>query len=1072
MTEVADADEMRGGHRRRRLAMLLAAAVIAVALLLLWWQRTPIAEHFVERQLDARGAHATYKIAQIAVRTQRIEDLVLGDPAHPDLVARSVEVDLSYASIVPRVAAIRARGVRLFGRIDDKGLHLGELDKFRDPSSTSPLGLPDIDLTLDDAGMRLETPAGPVGIVARGDGNLQSGFAGKVAALIRNAAVAGCTSPRASAWLDIHMRNGAMQLSGPVRTDVLRCDGGSMGAADLSLTADVSISKAFDRWTGRLSGGAEAARGAGTTFARPAIDMRFDGTADGQLRGNGTLSAGALRRGGTRAGRSDVRAAWNWQNDGRLSAQGRIRMADVRGIDEGALRNAAASMAATPVGPLAARLAQGVSALHRGNRLQGDFTLDRSDRGGEIRFTTLDLRGARGARLGLGSGSSLNLSLPDARWALNGSISGGGGGLPQMALRLTRAENGGFSGQMFVEPYAAEGARLDLGTVRFTARPGGTTRIVAQVRLDGPMPDGQLRGLDFPLTAIVGRAGDVVINPACAPLHFEELRTGPMRLGAATMRLCPEGNALVSVRGGTIGGGAVVAEPRLSGRMGETPLQLSASSARWSVGSGGFALVDADMRLGERGETVQLSAARLDGGAEDGGFGGQASGIDAKIGAVPLLVREGDARWRYAGGVLALDGRILVLDEANPDRFNPLESPDFRLTLADSRIDAKGTLRLPGGTRTIAAVTIRHMLDDGRGHVDLLVDALRFDKQLQPDEITHIALGVVANVFGTVDGRGRIDWTPDGVTSSGDFSTEGLNLAAAFGPVEGLSTSIHFTDLLGLETAPGQEMRLAVVNPGIIVRDGLIRYRLLPGQRVAIESGHWPFAGGDLTLLPTQMDMSSEAPRHLTFRILGLDAGAFIQLLELENISATGTFDGLLPMVFDADGGQIVGGVITARQNGMPPFIIDRIEGLDIPCDRNRQGGRLSYVGQVSNEDVGFMGKVAFDALKDLQYKCLTILMDGAIDGEVVTQVAFNGVNRGELSSVPKPIASQFIGLPFIFNVKIEAPFRGLLNTARSFYDPGLLVRQQLGEQVTTVRENRLAVQPRESDTMPPREGK
>ena len=35
----------------------------------------------------------------------------------------------------------------------------------------------------------------------------------------------------------------------------------------------------------------------------------------------------------------------------------------------------------------------------------------------------------------------------------------------------------------------------------------------------------------------------------------------------------------------------------------------------------------------------------------------------------------------------------------------------------------------------------------------------------------------------------------------------GMNLAAAFGPVEGLTTEIVFTDLLGLETGPLQQLQ-------------------------------------------------------------------------------------------------------------------------------------------------------------------------------------------------------------------------------------------------------------------------
>src|SRR3546814_5531506 len=103
--------------------------------------------------------------------------------------------------------------------------------------------------------------------------------------------------------------------------------------------------------------------------------------------------------------------------------------------------------------------------------------------------------------------------------------------------------------------------------------------------------------------------------------------------------------------------------------------------------------------------------------------------------------------------------------------------------------------------------------------------------------------------------------------------------------------------------------------------------------------------------------------------IFGLQAADFINALELENISATGTFDGLLPMIFDDKGGRIVGGVLVARQQGLPPLYVRDVASLRIGCDTARQGGTLAYVGQVSNADLGMFGKLAFDALKSLRYK-------------------------------------------------------------------------------------------------------
>jgi hypothetical protein len=83
----------------------------------------------------------------------------------------------------------------------------------------------------------------------------------------------------------------------------------------------------------------------------------------------------------------------------------------------------------------------------------------------------------------------------------------------------------------------------------------------------------------------------------------------------------------------------------------------------------------------------------------------------------------------------------------------------------------------------------------------------------------------------------------------------------------------------------------------------------------------------------------------------------------------------------------------------------------------------------------------------------MTIQLNGKLDGEMVSEIRFAGVSRGTI----KPVATGLIGriggqlatelqrLPFIFNIRIRAPFRGLISTARSFSDPGLLVQDQLG---------------------------
>jgi hypothetical protein len=271
-----------------------------------------------------------------------------------------------------------------------------------------------------------------------------------------------------------------------------------------------------------------------------------------------------------------------------------------------------------------------------------------------------------------------------------------------------------------------------------------------------------------------------------------------------------------------------------------------------------------------------------------------------------------------------------------------------------------------------------------------------------------------------------------------------MNLAAPFGPVEGLTTTVHFTDLLGLVSAPGQAAHVDAIHAGIDVFNGDVRYQLRSDYHVAVESAHWPFAGGDLTLRPTTLDFSRPSAKDLVFAVDGLDAARFIEQLDFSNIAATGTFDGVVPMRFGEDGaGQITGGRLTARP----------------------AGGTLSYVGELSDRDLGAYGVLAFDALKSLRYDRLDLTLDGALDGEFVTRIDLNGIavnpagTRAPSGGIPGLVVGRVLRelarIPFRFHMRVEGRFRALMATAGSFSDPTALIQSALpaqlrGQEATT----------------------
>ena len=136
-------------------------------------------------------------------------------------------------------------------------------------------------------------------------------------------------------------------------------------------------------------------------------------------------------------------------------------------------------------------------------------------------------------------------------------------------------------------------------------------------------------------------------------------------------------------------------------------------------------------------------------------------------------------------------------------------------------------------------------------------------------------------------------------------------------------------------------------------------------------------------------------------------------------------------MVFDQDGGRIVGGALVSRPGG----------------------GEVSYLGELAYKDMGVYANYAFDALKSIRYGQLTIGVGGNIDGEIITDISFNGLQQGA-GAKRNFITKQLAKLPIQFNVSIKAQFRQLIGSIRGMYDAEyardqalpFLISQQKGE--------------------------
>lgn len=1005
----------RSGLRIGCLASLGTALILLIGFAVIWANRERIADNYIADQLASRGIAATYEIESIGGRRQVLRNIVVGDPERPDLTIERVEVLIRPRFGFPAISEIRLVRPRLYGRYRGGKLSFGALDPLIFGGPEKPFEFPDLALRVTDGRALLDSDYGVVGIKLAGNGHLRGGFAGELAASAPRLALGGCEAQGATLYGRVRIEAERPWFEGPARVASAVCAGQKFalvsfalqlsGRADKTLTAvegDAGLRAGQASWAdGRLAalsgtshftwreGGLTARYElAGTDLAAPQAAIARLGL-DGWLR---------TRRGFDRL-----------ELDTKVEGEG-VRLGS--GLDA-ALADAAKSSGDTLLGPILDRVRRQLALEGRRSRLAADLTLRRTGARTSVVIPRATLRGSSGATLLSLSRIQLVTGEGGApRFA--GSFATGGEGLPRVAGRVVQRSGGGLQANLSMAEYAVGGSRLTIPELALVQRGDGALGFAGQVQASGALPGGAAEGLVLPVSGNWSSARGLAMWNDCTKMRFERLQFANLTLGRQGLTLCPpRGTAMVryGVGGLKIAAGAPALE--VAGRLGETPIAVRSGPVgfAWPGALSARRLV---VTLGPADTATTFAIEDLT--AEIGeDIAGRFADADVRLFAVPLDLLGASGDWRYAEGRLTIaDGSFHLQDRQNPARFEPLTAEGASLMLEDNLIRAEAVLREPTTGRAVTGVGLTHDLATGRGGADLAVEGLTFDDALQATNLTQLAVGVVANVRGAVTGTGRIDWDEAGVTSTGRFSSDSLDFAAAFGPVRGASGTVAFSDLIGLTTAPDQRLRVASINPGIEVTGGEIGIELRGGEVLALTRGTWPFMGGTLTMRPVQIRIGAAEARRYVLEVEGLDAARFVERMDLPNISARGTFDGTVPLVFDENGnGRVENGLLLSR----PP------------------GGNVSYIGELTYEDLGAVANMAFAALRSLDYTQMRVAMDGDLSGEIVTRVRLDGVSQG--AGAKQNIATRAIaGLPIRVDVNIRAQFYSLLGSIRAIYDP------------------------------------
>jgi len=1023
---MADQQEPAPRGRKRRIAgwgLLACVLVLLAALALAYWQRNEIADDLIGDALRDAGVSASYTVETISPELQVLRDVSIGDPARPDFTARRIEVATIPRFGLPGLRQVRVIGGRLYGSYRAGVLSFGQLDPLIFTGEDAPFEWPDLNLAIDDGRGLIESDYGRMGLKLSGAGHLRDGFAGELAVAAPALAAGGCTAAGTTLYGTIAIADEQPHFTGPLRFDRLDCSGATLadGAVQLDAQAARDLTAFQSDFVLRSGSGAFAENRAASLDGKGAFSWRGGVlTARYELAARDVVTPFAGMAELTLAGRASAADGFT-----RLESEGDVRATgvDLGGDLDAGLAQAASASAGTLAAPLLAKLRSGLARELRGASMAAEFTVRRS---GDLTSAVVPqarLRGGSGATLLALSRAQVSMA-GDGLPRFAGNFATGGEDMPRIAGRMEQEGRGPLTLNLQMNEYAAGDARLAVPELTLSQGQGGRITLAGEVLASGPLPGGFARGLVLPVDGVIGSDGAVALWDGCRVVQFDQLELASLSLGRQSLRLCPpRGQPILRYGAGGLRIAAGTDALNLRGNLGETPIALASGPIGFAY-PGALAARDIAVTLGPDATASRFVVTDLTAEISSTRIGGAFTGTDVFLASVPLDILRAGGAWSYTDGRLDLSGASFTLeDREEVDRFKPLIARDASLSLLDNLVRADAVMRETGTDTAVARVAIAHDLTTAGGHADLFVDGIAFRPDgLQPRDLSESAYGVVSLVNGSVSGTGRIDWTEEAVTSRGEFTSAGLDFAAPFGPVTGASGTVVFTDLIGLTTAPAQRIQIAAINPGIEIYDGEVAFQLTGGQVIDVAGGAWPFLGGTLRLRPVTLNIGVEETRSYVIDIEGLEAGSFVERMDLNNVAATGVFDGTIPIVFDELGnGHLIGGMLVTR----PP------------------GGNLSYVGQLTYEDLSYVGNLAFAALRDLRFSRAEILLDGPLTGELVTRVNFEGIGQGETAQ-GNFITRKIAELPIELRINIRAPFYQLMATTRSLYDPSA-VRDPFG---------------------------
>lgn len=1058
---------------------VLAVSVFLIGVLATgWFLRKTVAERALagwcaERQLACEG-----KFIQIGSHGATIRDLKVRAGDDVPFEASEVSAHLSW----PRLFTLKLTGITVDkpivrGTLDEKGMRFYGLEKLAGQSEgTGELNLPAIEIT--DGQIFFATEAGELSAAVSMHGTFPQ--KGTLDLVLDPAALKGAESEFKWSEGAVSLIADMGRVSGDASIVLERADLKTVSITDAVFTAKVDAADIGDgpmtlNWIGSVAEGvipgghlsavrtngeasftelpslsAKDALGALTAaaFKLESADVLRDGygasslSLEGDLKGDAGNIGGAVSFAATQAvapqggaGVLSSHGTFSRSAEGTLLYVGHTSATDAHVAPD--LRQELTVPIAFP----GALSDHGGSFRSAAVRALSKFDLDMAFSAG-TRDGVFSVSSRQETLLKAASGLRLNIMPPaDGPWlsvqgperAVRGNITLSGGGAPDLQLGLDDLQQGAAGLEIAthafkLKPWTAGGKTLsaDLATFALIIAPDHFDLLSrGRVSLSG-----QMSGIDLKTTELVGGLhatrdesgwqvqpdGAKCVSVSSQGFAFGSIRAEPVRLNA-----CPQGDGFIRKSGASPSGTVTLGAVSLPFSTGSTSgtLDLAKASVDWST-NGGLAMtvladhLDLPLVIGSRTLTLSGATPRMGMATSRG-----APKLSARLGAtvfdgtlVPAKVSAESFTFDGSSGQGGLSGNlnangVLIQDYRSDPLYQPLIS-DMAATLTNGQLVMTGPLRLKAGGTTVADTTINLDVVKLNGTAAIRSRPLTFRAGgLQPVMLSEKLRGVFTLAAGDASAKADVDIVSGKLSATGDVTIEKFGFQTTrLGRIEDVNGKVRFSDLLALTTDRGQVVTVGSLNIGVPLVDGRIEFHLDKGKVLGIEQAGFPFAGGRIAISPLQWTLGGNDQR-VEVTADAIELSQLVAVLKLPDIQATGTVSGTFPVDF-------VGSEIRVR---------------DALLAADAKGGRIAYTGDAVNSaaDSDPNAKLAFDALKDLQFSVLEIGLSGDLMNRTVASVHLIGRNTQPLAfgknlTMPK-------GQAFEFNLSLDSDLTELVKS-------------------------------------------